>query len=63
MFAAGEGRRRRPRGQWQVYADDIAIRTGRVIDEILDADDGRKAAVTEAKGGLGAVSGAIVLPR
>ena len=34
-FAPGRGRKRRICSEWLIYADDITIRTGRVVDGVL----------------------------
>ena len=48
-FAPGEGRRRFVCDNWQIYADDVTVQTGRVIDGALYADEEYRARVTAAK--------------
>ena len=35
VFAPGRGRKQRLCSEWLIYADDITIRTGRVVDGVL----------------------------
>ena len=48
VSALGEGRKRRFCNEWQFYADDIAIRTGNVIDGDLYTDEEYKTTVAPA---------------
>ena len=39
VFAPGRGRKMRFCKQWQIYADDITVRTGRMLDGVYYTDD------------------------
>ena len=49
VFAPGEGRKRWFCDNWQIYADDITIRTGRVLSGILYTDEEYRTKVDAAK--------------
>merc|ERR1711933_703720 len=49
VFAPGEGRRRFFCDNWQTYADDITIRTGRVLSGVLYTDEEYRTKVAAAK--------------
>ena len=49
VYAPGVGRRKWFCDQWQIYADDITIRTGRVRDGVLFTDDEDKRRSEKAK--------------
>jgi len=51
VFAPGRGRKQRLCSEWLIYADDITIRTGRVVDGVLytesEWDERFKASINE----------------
>ena len=49
VFARGEGRRRFFCDNWEIYADDITIRTGRVLSGVLYTDEEYRTKVDAAK--------------
>ena len=49
VYAPGAGRRRFFCESWQIYADDITIRSGRVIDGVLYTDEEHRARIDRAK--------------
>ena len=49
VFAPGEGRRRFFCDNWQIYADDITIRTGRVLSGVLYTDEEYRSKIDAAK--------------
>ena len=49
VYAPGVGRRKWFCNQWQIYADDITIRTGRVRDGVFFTDDEDKRRSEKAK--------------
>ena len=48
IFAPGRGRKMRFCTQWQIYADDITIRTGRWIDGVYYSDEERRLHIRDA---------------
>ena len=49
VFAPGEGRKRWFCDNWQIYADDITLRTGRVLSGVLYTDEEYRKKVDAAK--------------
>ena len=49
VFAPGRNRKMRFCQQWQIYADDITVRTGRVLDGVIYSDDEYAKRVSGAK--------------
>ena len=49
VYAPGRGRKMRFCTNWQIYADDITIRTGRWLDGVYHTDDERTARTREAQ--------------
>ena len=48
IYAPGRNRKMRLCKQWQIYADDTAIRTGRVVDGVIFTDEEYDARVSKA---------------
>ena len=49
VFAPGRNRKMRFCQQWQIYADDITVRTGRVLDGVIYSDEEYVSKVKDAK--------------
>ena len=49
VFAPGRNRKQRFCQQWQIYADDMCVRTGRVIDGVMYSDEEYFLKVDKAK--------------
>ena len=49
VFAPGRNRKMRFCQQWQIYADDITVRTGRVLDGVIYSDEEYANRVSDAK--------------
>ena len=49
VFAPGRNRKMRFCQQWQIYADDITVRTGRVLDGVIYSDEEYASRVSDAK--------------
>ena len=49
VFAPGRNRKMRFCQQWQIYADDITVRTGRVLDGVIYSDEEYASRASDAK--------------